>query len=203
MNQIYPFKYVKAWLRLTLSAAVVAIVVISPHLASAETPTVLSMPKDMAAKMAAPETGAETFDTPFFNAKEEPLTLKDFKGRGLVVNFWATWCAPCIREMPSLNRLAKALEGTGVELLTISEDRKAAKVVPEFLKTKGLDNLKFHHDPKGLLSRKFGIVGLPSTVLINAEGVYMGRVMGTLEWDREDIKAFLVQGLAPKSPPAN
>jgi len=203
MNQIYSFNYVKACVRLTMSAAVVAIVIISPHLASAETPTVLSMPQAMAAKMRAPEAGKETFDTPFFDAKEEPLTLKDFKGRGLVVNFWATWCAPCIREMPSLNRLAKSLEGTGVELLTISEDRKGPKIVPDFLKTKGLKNLKPYYDPKGLLSRKFGIVGLPSTILINAEGLYMGRIMGTLEWDNDDIKAFLIQDLAPKPTPAN
>lgn len=203
MNRIISLKTLKAWLQLGCIAALGTIVVISPRLASAETAAetanLLPMPPKMVAKMRAPKAGEGALDTPFFNAKKEPLTLSSLKGRGLVVNFWATWCAPCIREMPSLNRLAKSLEGTGVELLTISEDRNALKVVPQFLKAKGWDNLKAYYDVKGKLSRRLDIVGLPSTVLINAEGVFLGRIMGTLEWDDPAIKAFLIQDLAPKS----
>ncbi|MBL4747696.1 MAG: TlpA family protein disulfide reductase [Magnetovibrio sp.] len=203
MSQIIQVNKVKTSVRRGCAAILTAIVVILPHLASAETPGPLSMPAEMASKMLAPDAGEEALNTPFFNAKEEPVTLSDLKGRGLVVNFWATWCVPCLREMPSLDRLSKALEGTGVEVLAISEDRKALDVVPQFLKSKGFDNLDLNYDPRGLLSRKFGISGLPSTILINADGVFLGRVLGTLEWDAKDVKAFLLQDLAPKVSPAN
>ncbi|PCI41169.1 MAG: hypothetical protein COB46_04560 [Rhodospirillaceae bacterium] len=198
MNQEISLKHLKTCVQLGCMIAVLAIVVISPRLASAQTAEVLPMPPQMTAKMRAPKAGEGALDTPFFNAKKEPLTLSGLKGQGLVVNFWATWCAPCIREMPSLNRLAKSLEGTGVKLITISEDRKALKVVPPFLKAHGWDNLKPYYDEKGKLSRRLDIIGLPSTVLINAEGVFLGRIMGTLEWDAPEIKAFLIQDLAPK-----
>jgi len=202
MNRIFQLKYVKACVQLGCAAVLSAIVVISPHLASAETPGDLSMPAEMAAKIMAPNAAEGALDTPFFNAAKAPLTLSSLKGRGLVVNFWATWCAPCIREMPSIDRLAKALKGSGVEVIAISEDRNAPKVVPPFLKAKGLDNLSLYYDVKGALSRKLDINGLPSTILINADGVYLGRVTGTLEWDAEDVKAFLLQDLAPKADPA-
>lgn len=147
--------------------------------------------------MLPPKAGEGAFDTPFFNAKEEPLTVSAFKGRGVVLNFWATWCAPCVREMPALDRLAGKLKGLGIEVVAVSEDRKAGAVVPPFLKAHGIANLSPYYDDKGELSRKFGVDGLPTTVLIAANGREIGRVQGVLAWDTNDIASYFIRTLGP------
>lgn len=186
---------------LALGGVVFAIVVKTPDVASVQTPNVLAMVPAFAGRALPPKAGEGAFDTPFFSATEEPLTLAGFKGRGLVVNFWATWCIPCVREMPSLDRLAKALEGSGIEVIAISEDRKALEKVPPFLAELGLKNLDLYFDVRGALSRKLGAEGLPTTILITSEGVNLGRIMGALEWDSPEVEAYLRKALAPSKVP--
>lgn len=202
MARMRPSKLVKISLAivtlLVLGGVVSAIVVKTPKVASVQTAKTLGMPHALAAKTRPPKVGEGAFDTPFFSATEEPLTLAEFKGRGLVVNFWATWCLPCVREMPALDRLAKALKGSGIEVVAISADRKALEKVPPFYAELGLENLDLYYDVNGALSRKFGAEGLPTTILITAEGVDLGHVMGALEWDAPEIEAYLRQALAPK-----
>lgn len=138
----------------------------------------------------------DAFDTPFFNAKEEPLTLSDFKGQGIVLNFWATWCPPCVYEMPALDNLAAQLNDQGVRVIAVSEDRNALAKVPAFFKDKGIEHLDVYVDPKSALSRKFGIDGLPTTLLIGADGQEIGRIKGVLQWDEDAIVAYLARALA-------
>jgi len=205
MARIRPSKFVKASalivVLLTIGAAVFAIVVKTPDVASVQTTLAVAMPPVLAAKTLPPKVGDGAFDTPFFTATEEPLTLAHFKGRGLVVNFWATWCMPCVREMPSLDRLAKALKGSGIEVVAISEDRKALEKVPPFYTDMGIKNLDLYYDIKGALSRKLGADGLPTTVLITPDGVVLGRVMGALEWDSQEVESYLRNALAPEKVP--
>ncbi|HEY9162983.1 MAG TPA: TlpA disulfide reductase family protein [Magnetovibrio sp.] len=155
-------------------------------------------PSALAQKLLEPKSGEGAFDTPFFNAKEEPLTLNSLKGQGVVLNFWATWCAPCVREMPALDSLAAKLEGTGVRVVAVSEDRNALEKVPPFLNEKGITQLDLFFDRKGALSRKLGVEGLPTTILIDAQGREFGRVKGVLEWGDDAIVAYLTQVLAPR-----
>ena len=187
---------------LTVSAVVFAIVVKTPDVASVQTPAAVAMPSVLASKTLPPKVGDGAFDTPFFTATEEPVTLANFKGRGLVVNFWATWCMPCVREMPSLDRLAKALKGSGIEVVAISEDRKALEKVPPFFADRGIKNLDLYFDVRGALSRKLGADGLPTTVLITPDGEVLGRVMGALEWDAQEVESYLRRALAPGKVPA-
>lgn len=186
---------------LTIGTVVFAIVVKTPDVASVQTTLAVAMPPVLASKTLPPKVGEGAFDTPFFTATEEPLTLANFKGHGLVLNFWATWCAPCVREMPSLDRLAKALRGSGIEVIAISEDRKALKKVPPFFADTGIKNLDLYFDVRGALSRKIGAEGLPTTVLITPDGVILGRVMGALEWDSHEVESYLRKALTPKKVP--
>jgi len=201
MNRMYLPKLsnnLKPHMMLFIISAIV--VISSPH-ASAKATDNISLPKQMAGKLFMVKTAEDAFDTPYFDATKAPLTLKGLKGRGTVVNFWATWCVPCVREMPSLDRLAASLKGTGVDVLPISEDRKPLKDIPAFMAKHGFKNMGLFYDIKSKLSRKLGIYGLPSTFLINADGKSVGLVVGTLEWDDPEIKDFLVKSLTTHSQP--
>lgn len=198
MNQIFLKKRTYFSAGRIAFALLIAILVISPRLASAQTALPAGAPSALAQKLLEPKSGEGAFDTPFFNAKEEPLTLNALKGQGVVLNFWATWCAPCVLEMPALDTLAGTLNGRGVRVVAVSEDRGALTKVPTFYAEKGITQLEVFYDRKGALARKFGVDGLPTTILIDADGREFGRVKGVLEWDDDAIVAYLAQVLAPR-----
>ena len=132
-----------------------------------------------------------TSSAPFFEDGKIEQTLSDYLGSGLVVNFWATWCAPCVREMPALDRLQAMVKDDGIRVLVISEDRGGAPVVDKFFAKNKIANLQTLLDRRGKLMRKSGVSGLPATLLIDAQGKEIGRVMGTAEWDSEKAVAFI------------
>jgi thiol-disulfide isomerase/thioredoxin len=126
------------------------------------------------------------------------VRLADFEGRFLLVNFWATWCAPCVREMPALERLQAKLADEGLHVLAVSIDRGGAKVVEPFAARLGLTGLPLYLDPKSALARAFGIAGLPTTFLIDAEGQVIRALSGAAEWDSDEavelIRFYLTDG---------
>ncbi len=132
--------------------------------------------------------------TPFVDEAGAAASLSDFRGGAVLVNFWATWCAPCIREMPALDRLQAALGGDRFTVLLVSIDRDGAKVAP-FLERLGLTRLRTHLDPKRKLAQAMAVVGLPTSILIDPTGREVGRVQGPAEWDtpeaRELIRHFM------------
>ena len=123
----------------------------------------------------APEVG-------FADTAGNPAAFSDFKGKLLLVNLWATWCQPCIREMPSLEKL-QASQGDRLVVAAISEDRGGAKVVEPFVAKLGLDKVKVYLDPKSQVGHAFTVRGLPTTLVIDADGRLVGRVEGAAEWD--------------------
>ena len=122
----------------------------------------------------------------FVDGTGQELGLAEYRGEGLVVNFWATWCAPCVREMPALDRLHAALRGSGVVVLALSGDRGGASVVEGFYKTHEIDNLETLLDKNMATARALGVRGLPTTLLIDGEGREIGRLVGAAEWDAAD-----------------
>ncbi len=118
------------------------------------------------------------------------VSLSDFRGGVVLVNFWATWCAPCIREMPALDRLQAALGGDRFTVLLVSIDRDGAKVAP-FLERLGLTRLSTHLDPKRKLSRALAVAGLPTSILIDRTGREVGRVQGPAEWDTPEAHELI------------
>jgi len=194
-----PLRVASAALIRMAMLCICAIVVISARVASAETAAV-EIPLELANKMRPAVTGEGALDTPFFNGEKEEITIASLKGKGVILNFWATWCAPCVREMPALDRLAVLLKGTGVEVIAVSEDRKALNKIKPFYDANNLKNLGVYYDVKSALSRKVGVQGLPTTVLIAADGQIAGRVLGVLEWDAPETVNYLVETLGPQKP---
>ena len=160
----------------------------SPH-ASAEGAACLEKPRELnnlqLTEAAGPLPGAV-----LLKDGTSEIALADYAGRALVLNFWATWCAPCIRELPALNRLA-AGASSGVVVLPVSEDRGGGPIVRKFLDVNKLNNLPVLIDPKGQLARALKVSGLPTTVLFNRQGREVGRLVGIAEWDHPDVRRYL------------
>jgi len=123
----------------------------------------------------------------FLDAAGETRSLVAYRGQGLVVNFWATWCAPCVREMPSLSALAQALSPHRILVLPLSADRGGAPVVTKWFQDRGIANLPVLLDPKGALGRAWGLRGLPTTVLLDREGREVARLEGDVDWTPPDV----------------
>ena len=134
--------------------------------------------------------------TPFLAGNGAEVKLGDFEGRVLLVNFWATWCAPCIRELPSLDRLQAELEDEGLLVLAVSQDRGGAAVAGPFLEKHGIRTLGLFLDSKMRLGRELGVRGLPWTFLIDRQGRIIGELPGYAEWDSKEAVALLRHYLA-------
>ncbi|MGC6475869.1 MAG: TlpA family protein disulfide reductase [Parvibaculales bacterium] len=129
----------------------------------------------------------------FTNAQGKEQSLAAFQGQFLVVNFWATWCAPCREEMPSLSALQTHFADQPVKILAVSLDRGSPDKPLSFLQDLGVENLVFLHDPKSVTARQIGAFGLPTTLLVDAQGREIGRLLGEAEWDTQAIKDLITK----------
>ena len=120
-----------------------------------------------------------------------PVRLSDFKGRVVLVNFWATWCAPCIREMPGLDKLEAKLGGPDFTVVAINEDRGGAKIAESFLEKLNTPNLRLYLDDKMKLMRAFGVRGMPTSFLLDRAGNVVGKLEGIAEWDTPEVEALI------------
>lgn len=127
----------------------------------------------------------------FIDGSGQKVTFADFHGRVILVNLWATWCQPCIREMPALDRLEGAMGGNGFEVVLVSQDRGGAATVDPFFAKLGMTALKTYLDPKSTLGRAFAVRGLPTSILIDRDGNELGRVEGAEAWDGAQAQALL------------
>lgn len=118
----------------------------------------------------------------FLDADGAHHSLKDYAGKGIVVNLWATWCAPCIAELPSLDTLAGKLAGQGVVVLPLSSDRGGAAAVQHFYQQHGITKLPILLDPQGAAMRAFGVTGIPATFLVDRKGLECAYVEGDEDW---------------------
>jgi thiol-disulfide isomerase/thioredoxin len=126
-------------------------------------------------------------------------TLAEFKGKVVLLNIWATWCAPCRKEMPTLDRLQAALGGPDFAVVALSIDRKGPDVVKKFYSDIGITNLSLYNDPSSNILKAFGLVGLPITLLVNRDGAEIGRLIGPTDWDAPETVEFLKTMVTPKS----
>ena len=118
----------------------------------------------------------------FVDEQQQPLTLAQWKGRVILVNLWATWCAPCRKEMPELAELQERLGSDDFEVVAISLDRQGAEVARPFLDEVGADALTLYLDPSTKALNAFKAVGLPATMLIDRAGREVGRMFGPANW---------------------
>lgn len=142
--------------------------------------------------------GMEIFDEPkispttaFHDADGRDIRLGDLKGQVTLVNFWATWCAPCIKEMPSLSRLQATLGSEDFQIAVVSIDREGFEVTEPFLANLGVQNLTSYLDRSTRLTIEVGAIGLPTTILLNRNGEIVGRTIGPANWDSKDAKRLI------------
>jgi thiol-disulfide isomerase/thioredoxin len=119
----------------------------------------------------------------FTDHDDAPLTLADFHGRVVLLNLWATWCGPCRKEMPALDRLQEKLGGSGFTVLPLSIDHRGRDAVAHFYRELGLKSLGIYLDKSANVTYAVNAVGMPTTLLIDAQGRELGRIIGPTEWD--------------------
>lgn len=127
----------------------------------------------------------------FQDAAGNEVSFSDFKGKVILVNLWATWCAPCIREMPDLNELQKSLGNENFEVVLISQNSDGIASSLEFLKTNNITNLTTYIDSNRNIARSLKTNALPTSILINDEGQEVGRLVGPAEWNSGDAQALI------------
>ncbi|MDH3472664.1 MAG: TlpA family protein disulfide reductase [Rhodospirillales bacterium] len=134
--------------------------------------------------------------TAFTDAAGQARRLGDFAGRVVLLNFWATWCAPCVRELPTMDRLQARLGGEGLAVVAVSWDRGGLAVVEPFLAELGIEHLDIYLDTPGRTGPEFGVRGLPTTFLIDRQGRMVGGMEGPAEWDSPEAEALIRHYLA-------
>lgn len=127
----------------------------------------------------------------FADGSGKEIKLSDFKGRTVLLNLWATWCAPCREEMPALNRLQQELGSDAFEVVALSLDRQGAEASKKFLDEVKASALKLYVDATAKQGTVLKLVGMPTTILINKDGLEVGRLAGPAEWDSAEAKALI------------
>jgi thiol-disulfide isomerase/thioredoxin len=133
----------------------------------------------------------------FLDAEGNEVRLADFQGEVVVLNLWATWCGPCRREMPSLDRLQAKFGGDGLEVIALSLDRGDVAKVQAFFDELEISQLAVYQDPQARAGRELGAPGLPTTIVIDRTGQEVGRLLGPAEWDSDDALAVIEALLRP------
>lgn len=134
-------------------------------------------------------------DVSFTDGDGATKSLKDFRGKTVLLNLWATWCAPCRAEMPSLDRLQKDLGSEKFQVVALAVDRGGVEAARKFLDSIKVSNLGVYVDKTAKSGSALKALGLPTTILIDAEGRELGRLPGPAEWDSPEAKALIEAAL--------
>ena len=135
----------------------------------------------------------------FEDGQDRQRNFSEFRGKVVLLNIWATWCGPCRREMPSLDRLQGLLGGADFDVVALSIDRSGIETVRKFYDDVGIRNLPIYIDSSGKAARELATIGVPATLLIDRAGRELGRLIGPAEWDEPDIVQFLKRIIAQKT----
>ncbi|MGB9628729.1 MAG: TlpA family protein disulfide reductase [Thermodesulfobacteriota bacterium] len=124
------------------------------------------------------------------NLEGEIIELKNFKGRVILLNFWATWCSPCKEEMPSMETLYQQFDRKDFTLLAVSVDFEESKNVKKFIEKSGY-TFPVLVDPKGKILDLYGVRAIPTTFLIDQNGLILGKAIGPRRWDTPDVVSLI------------
>jgi thiol-disulfide isomerase/thioredoxin len=144
-----------------------------------------------------PEPGAMVR---FEDDQGQPRSVADFRGKIVLLNVWATWCAPCIKEIPALDHLASALNGADFAVVAVSVDHKGIDVVRKAFTERDVRKLPIYIDRSGEALRTVRAIGLPTSLLIDREGRELGRAIGPAQWDDDATIAFFRHVVSNESP---
>ncbi len=141
------------------------------------------------------KAGSDLPDYAFKDASGKVLTLDHFRGKPILVNLWATWCAPCIKELPQLDRIAGAYAKSGLQVVPISQDTMEARKVGDFFDGKRFKHLHTWFDPDNNFGFGFGGAALPTSVLYDSEGKEIARIIGAPDWEGTEMRGLLEEAL--------
>lgn len=127
----------------------------------------------------------------FFDAEGGAHGFDEYRGQWVLVNFWATWCPPCRKEMPALDALQTELGGEAFQVVTIATGRNKLPSIRRFFDEAGVEALPILLDPKSALGREMSVLGLPTTVILNPDGEEIARMQGDAHWDSDSAKAII------------
>jgi thiol-disulfide isomerase/thioredoxin len=151
-------------------------------------------------KLVVHATPREVADVAFQDGGGGERRLSDWRGRFVLLNLWATWCAPCKVEMPALDRLQARLGGPGFEVVALSFDRAGPDAPRSFFQSEGIGHLALYIEATGRGATALKATGLPTTLLIDAEGREIARLAGIAAWDEEPMLGFLAARIAAAGP---
>jgi len=135
-------------------------------------------------------------DLGFLDADDKPLKLGDYRGKTVLLNFWATWCGPCVKEMPSLDRLQAELGKDGFVVLPLSLDGPSRAKVRPFYEDKKLGNLGVYFDKGRKAMQALDVSVLPTSILVDAQGRELGRLEGEADWAKPEAVALMKAAMA-------
>lgn len=134
-------------------------------------------------------------DFVFSDEQARDVTLERFAGKPILINLWATWCAPCIAEMPQLDRIAERYAKDKLQVLTISQDSLGAEKVLPFFEARKFRHLRPWLDPENQFGFHYATGLLPTSILYDAEGREVARISGALDWEGEEAKALIEEAI--------
>ena len=127
----------------------------------------------------------------FLDDEKNQVNLRDYNGKLILLNFWATWCAPCKKEMPSLDKLQVREELNNLEIFTVNVGQDNLEKSLKFFKDLKIKNLKIYFDSPSTLAKKLGLRGIPTSILINKEGLEFARIIGSIDFEDEKFIEWL------------
>ena len=127
----------------------------------------------------------------FINGKNQELNLNDYRGNLILLNFWATWCAPCKEEMPSLDRLQTNRKLDNLKIFPINVGQDSPEKATLFFEDLKIQNLDLYFDPPVTLAKKFGLRGIPTSILFNKDGLEFARIIGSINFEDEKFLEWL------------
>jgi len=127
----------------------------------------------------------------FYLPDESEHSLRNYEGKYVLLNFWATWCAPCRHEMPMLSELQSEFGGDAFQVVTIATGRNKITGMTKFFDEIGVDNLPLYRDPKQKVARDMAVLGLPITVIVDPDGREIARMRGDADWASDSAKAII------------
>lgn len=142
------------------------------------------------------EDAGEVSGPAFLREDGGSVTLQAFRGKIILLNFWATWCPPCVRELPALDRVQAHLGGEHFQVVPVSTDLLGASALRQFYDRHKVRTLPIYQDPRGRLAQALGIEGLPTTMLIDKDGTVIGHHVGFKHWDAPEFLGMLEELVA-------
>lgn len=156
-------------------------------------------PQELSKMVAPSDDGSLPEGAVFVDENDVVVPLNDLKNQIVLVNLWATWCVPCVKEMPELDQLAAEMAGKPFRVLALSQDRGGVAAVTEFFEKNGIEHLDVVLDPRGKAARLMGARGLPTSFVIDGEGVVRGKLEGIARWDAPEVVQYFDRLIAEMS----